>query len=84
MSALWPAVLWYGGLLGMGLAALLVLWALALYIIKHATGVFVSVILAAALALTATSTWAVTSGTNLSLGGQLLKIHGPLLRRRRT
>ncbi len=79
MSTLWPTVLWYGGLLGVGLAALFTLWALALYIIKHATGAFVSVILGAALALAATSTWALTYGTSLGQGGQLLKVHGPLL-----
>ena len=79
MSSLWPTVLWYGGLIGIGLAALFVLWALALYIIKHATGAFVSMILGAALALAATSTWALTYGTNLSQGDQLRKVHAPLL-----
>jgi hypothetical protein len=80
MSTLLPTVLWYGGLLGLGLAAFLVLWALALYTIKSATGAFVSGVLATALALAAASTWALTYATSLSQEGQLLKVHAPLLR----
>ncbi len=80
MNTLLPSVLWYGGLLGVGLAALLVLWALALYTIKSATGAFVSGVLATALALAAASTWALTYATSLSQQGQLLKVHAPLLR----
>jgi hypothetical protein len=79
MSTLLPDVLWYGGVLGVGLAALLVLWALALYVFKHATGGFVAVILASGLALAAASTWALTYGTTLGQGNQLLKVHAPLV-----
>jgi hypothetical protein len=80
MSTLLPTVLWYGGLLGAGLAALLVLWALALYAIKRATGPFVSGILGTALALAATSSWVLTYATGLSQGSQLLRVHAPLVR----
>jgi hypothetical protein len=80
MSTLLPTVLWYGGLLGAGLAALLVLWALALYTIKRATGPFVSGILGTALALAATSSWVLTYATDRSQGSQLLKVHAPLVR----
>jgi hypothetical protein len=80
MNTLLPSVFWYGGLLGVGLAALLVLWALALYTIKSATGAFVSGVLATALALATASTWALTYATSLSQQGQLLKVHAPLLR----
>jgi hypothetical protein len=80
MNTLLPTLLWYAGLLGVGLAALLVLWALALYTIKRATDPFVSGILGLALALAATSSWALTYATNLSQGGQLLKVHAPLVR----
>jgi hypothetical protein len=71
--------LWYGGVLGVGLAALLVLWALALYTIKRATGGFAAVVLAAGLALAAVSSWSVTHATSLSQGSQLLKVHAPLI-----
>ncbi len=80
MSSFLPTVLWYGGLLGIGLAAFLVLWALALYVIKHATDAFASGILMAALALAGISSWALTYGTSVSQGSQLLKVRAPLLR----
>jgi hypothetical protein len=79
MSAFLPAVLWYGGLLGLGLAALLTLWALALYAIKQATGGFVAVLLGGALVLAAASSWALTSGTGLRQGNQLRQVHAPLV-----
>ena len=80
MNTLLPTMLWYGGLIGIGLAALLVLWALALYVLKHATGGFVSLILGGGLALAAASSWAVTYATSLSQGNQLIKVHAPLMR----
>ena len=80
MSALWPTVLWYGGLLGIALAALFVLWALALYVVKQATGGFAAAILIAALALATVSTWAVTRATSLDQRNQLVKVHAPLVR----
>jgi hypothetical protein len=40
MGNILPIVLWYSGLLGVALAALLVLWALALIAIKQSTALF--------------------------------------------
>lgn len=80
MNTVLPIVLWYGGLLGIGLAALLMLWALALYAIKHSTDLFAAGILAAALVLAAASSWAVTRATSLTQGNQLRKVHEPLIR----
>jgi hypothetical protein len=79
MSALLPTAIWYGALLAMGLAALFVLWALALYVIKRATDGFVAVILGSALALAAASTWALTYATTLGQENQLGKVHVPLV-----
>ena len=59
MSNVLPIVLWYGGLLGIAVAVLLVLWALALYAIKQATDLFTAGILVGGLALAGASTWAV-------------------------
>lgn len=77
---MWPIALWYGGVMGIGLAALLVLWALAIIAFKQATGVFASGLLLVAVVLAAASTWAVTNATDLKQTSQLQTIHGPLVR----
>ena len=51
MSNVLPIVLWYGGLIGVVLAALLVLWALALIAIKQSTALFAAGIMLAGLVL---------------------------------
>src|SRR5688500_16525875 len=80
MSNVLPIVLWYGGLLGVAVAALLVLWGLALYAIKRSTELFTVAILAGALVLAAASSWAVSQAMNLNQSNQLLKVHEPLVR----
>ena len=80
MSNVLPIVLWYGGLLGIAVAVLLVLWALALYSIKQATDLFTAGILVGGLALAGASTWAVLHATSLNQRNQLLKVHEPLVR----
>jgi hypothetical protein len=80
MSTVLPIVLWYGGLLGVILAALLVLWALALYALKQATGFFAPGILVAGVALAALSSWALTSSIGLNQENQLVKVREPLMR----
>jgi hypothetical protein len=80
MSNVLPIVLWYGGLLGVALAALLVLWGLALYAIKRSTELFTTGILAASLVLASASTWAVSHAMALRQDNQFRKIHEPLIR----
>ena len=80
MSNVLPIVLWYGGLLGVALAALLVLWGLALYAIKRSTDLFTAGILAASLVLAAASSWAVSHAMSLNQDNQLRKVHEPLVR----
>ena len=80
MTNVLPIVLWYGGLVGIGLTGLLVLWALALVAIKRATDAFAAGILAAALVLAVASSWAVTRATALNQGNQLTKVHESIVR----
>ncbi|HVQ12641.1 MAG TPA: hypothetical protein VMS40_03585, partial [Vicinamibacterales bacterium] len=80
MSNVLPIVLWYGGLIGVALAVLLVLWALALIAIKQSTDRFAAGILLAGLVLSVAGSWAVTHATGLSQGNQLVKVHEPLMR----
>jgi hypothetical protein len=80
MSDVLPVVLWYGGLLGVALVALLVLWALVLYAIKRTSDLLTAGIVAGALILAAFSSWAVSLSMGLSQGNQLLKVHQPLVR----
>jgi hypothetical protein len=80
MRNILPGLLWYGGLLGLGLSVLLLIWALALYAIKHATDRFTTVTLAGALVLALASSWAVTRATTLDQGNQLGNVHEPLIR----
>src|SRR5262249_35041196 len=80
MSTVLPIVLWYGGLIGITLAVLLVLWALALIAIKHATGRFPAGIMLAGLALALAASWAITRATDLNQGNQLVKVHELLMR----
>jgi hypothetical protein len=80
MSNVLPIVLWYGGLIGVALAALLVLWALALIAIKQSTALFAAGIMLAGLVLAIGAGWAVTHATDLSQGNQLVKVHEPLMR----
>jgi hypothetical protein len=80
MSDVLPIVLWYGGLVGLAAAALLVLWALALYAIKQATGSFAAGILLGGLVLAVASSAAVTHATRLNQENQLRKVHEPLIR----
>ena len=80
MSNVLPIVLWYGGLLGIAVAVLLVLWALALYAIKQATDRFTAGILVGGLVLAGASTWAVLHATSLNQRNQLFKVHEPLVR----
>jgi len=80
MSSVLPIVLWYGGLIGVALAALLVLWALALIAIKQSTALFAAGIMLAGLVLAIAAGWAVTHAIDLSQGNQLVKVHEPLMR----
>src|SRR4030095_13515833 len=80
MSSLLSAVLWYGGLLGIGLAVLLLLWALALYALKQSTDLFTTAMLAGALVLAVAASWGVIHARGSNQGNQLLKSHEPLLR----
>ena len=80
MSSVLPIVLWYGGLIGVVLAALLVLWALALIAIKQSTALFAAGIMLAGLVLAIAAGWAVTHAIDLSQGHQLVKVHEPLMR----
>ena len=75
-----PIVLWYGGLFGVAFAALLLLWALALFAIKGATGRFTAGIWLAAVSIVIVSSWAVTRATTLNQSNQLAKVHEPLMR----
>ena len=75
-----PIVLWYGGLLGIGLASLLVLWALALVALKQATDGFPAALLTSGLVLAIASGWAVPHSRKLTQGNQLVKVHEPLMR----
>ena len=75
-----PIVLWYGGLFGVAFAALLMLWALALFAIKGSTERFTAGIWLAALAIAIASSLAVTRATTLSQSNQLAKVHEPLMR----
>ena len=75
-----PIVLWYGGLFGVAFAALLLLWALALFAIKRSTDRFTAGIWLAALAIAIVSSWAVTRATTLNQSNQLAKVHEPLIR----
>jgi hypothetical protein len=79
MSNILPSVLWYGGLLGLGLSVLLLLWALALYTIKHATDRFTTLTLAGALVLAVASSWGVTRATSLDQGNLLSNVHERLI-----
>lgn len=80
MSTVLPIVLWYGGLVGVAVAALLVLWALALIAIKQSTDRFTAGILLAGLLVAVAASWAVTRATALNQGNQLVKVHEPLMR----
>jgi hypothetical protein len=80
MNSVLPIVLWYGGLIGVALAALLVLWALALIAIKQSTDRFAAAVLLGGLVLAVAATWAVTHATGLRQGNQLVKVHEPLMR----
>lgn len=80
MSDVLPIVLWYGGLIGVALAGLLVLWALALIVIKQSTVLFTAGILLAGIVLAIVASWAVTRATGLNQGNQLIKVHEPLMR----
>ena len=80
MSSVLPIVLWYGGLIGVVLAALLVLWALALIAIKQSTALFAAGIMLAGLVLAIAAGWAVTHAIDLSQSHQLVKVHEPLMR----
>jgi hypothetical protein len=71
---------WYGGLFGVGVAALLVLWALGLIAIKQSTDHFAARILLGGLLLAVAGAWAVTHATRLNQGNQLVKVHEPLMR----
>jgi len=71
---------WYGGLFSVGVAALLVLWALGLIAIKQSTDRFAAGILLAGLVLAVVGAWAVTEAIRLSQGNQLVKVHEPLMR----
>ena len=62
------------------LAALLVLWALALIAIKQSTALFAAGIMLAGLVLAIAAGWAVTHAIDLSQGNQLVKVHEPLMR----
>lgn len=75
-----PIVLWYGGLLGILAAALLMLWALGVYALKPATSAFVVWLLVAVLVLAVGSGWAVTHAISLNQGSQLFKVHDALIR----
>jgi hypothetical protein len=80
MSSVLPIVLWYGGLIGIALASLLVLWALALVAIKQSTALFTAGILLAGVLLAVVAGWAVTRATGLNQANQLVKVHEPLMR----
>ena len=80
MSNVLPIVLWYGGLIGVALAGLLVLWALALVAIKQSTALFTAGILLAGVLLAVVAGWAVTRATGLNQQNQLVKVHEPLMR----
>jgi len=80
MSNVLPIVLWYGGLIGVALAALLVLWALGLIAIKRSTDRFAAGIMLAGLVLAVAAGWAVTHATGLNQGNQLVRVHEPLMR----
>jgi len=80
MSNALPIVLWYGGLVGVGLAALLVLWALALIAFKQSTGLFATGIMLAGLVVALSASWAITHATGLNQVNQLVKVHEPLMR----
>lgn len=80
MSSVLPIVLWYGGLIGVALAALLALWALALIAIKQSTDRFAAGLLLAGLVLAVAASWAVTRATDLRQGNQLVRVHEPLMR----
>lgn len=80
MSSVLPIVLWYGGLIGVVLAGLLVLWALALVAIKRSTALFTAGILLAGIVVAVVASWAVTRATGLNQGNQLVKVHEPLMR----
>jgi hypothetical protein len=80
MNSVLPIVLWYGGLIGVALAALLVLWALALIAVKQSTDRFAGAVLLGGLILAVAATWAVTRATDLRQGNQLVKVHEPLMR----
>ncbi len=73
-------VLWYGGLAGLGIAGLLMVWALALIAIKRATDFFTARIVLAGLVLAVAGTWAVTHATELHQINQLTRVHEPLMR----
>ena len=70
------SVLWYGGLLGLALSVLLLLWALALYAIKHAADRFTGTLLAGALVLAVAASWAVTRAASLDQGNLDFASHG--------
>ena len=80
MSSVLPIVLWYGGLVGVAVAGLLVLWALALIAIKQSTDRFTAGILLVGLLVAVTASWAVTRATALNQVNQLIKVHEPLMR----
>jgi hypothetical protein len=80
MSTVLPIVLWYGGVLGIVLAALLVLWALTLYAIKQSAELFTFGILAGGLVIAIASAGAVSHATALNQTNQLLKVREPLIR----
>jgi hypothetical protein len=80
MSNVLPIVLWYGGLLGVAVAALLALWGLALYAIKRSTDLFTAGMLTASLVLAVASSWAVSHAMSLNQDNQLRKVHEPLVR----
>jgi hypothetical protein len=80
MSSILPIILWYGGLIGVALAGLLVLWALALIAIKQSTDRFAAGILLAGLVLAVVASWAVTRATAFNQSNQLVKVHEPLMR----
>jgi hypothetical protein len=75
-----PALYWYGGLIGVGAATLLVLWGLALVAIKQSTDKFAAGALLAGVVLAIVASWAVTHATGLTQSNQLVKVHEPLMR----
>lgn len=80
MSSVTPILYWYFGVLGVGVAALLVLWALGLIAIKQSTDRFAAGIALAGLVLAGLASWSVMRATGLNQGNQLVKVHEPLMR----